>query len=111
MIKKMNQGHSFMHLKENLLSTYTASDKHAMWKQVENKSYEGILVNNQTHMWNSGVIALPGKDKLALLRKSAESLDINEWINIPINRMKTSLGKRLLRWADKYWPDKTHTAY
>lgn len=181
MIKKMDEGHSFMHLKENLLSTDTASDKHAMWKQVENKSYEGILVNNQTHMWNSGVIALPEKDKLALLRKSlsindqlcedkiecrvkeqfaigialensgrllpssqwiihywgnkkewhtlinnyfskvaqcqmtafdaAESLDINEWINVPINRMKTSLGKRLLRWADKYGPDKTHTAY
>jgi lipopolysaccharide biosynthesis glycosyltransferase len=181
MLQKIDAGKCFMHLKENLLSTDTASDKLDMWNRVKNKSYENISVNSETHMWNSGVVAISEKDKHSLLRKSlaindklceegvecrvkeqfalgivlestgqllhaspwiihywgnkpewnhrinnyfskiaqcqvtpaeaVEGLMIEDWINVPINRMKTSMGKRLYRWADKYFKDKIINAY
>lgn len=176
MNSKLDEGFSLMHLKENLLCEDTASDKKDMWNKIKNRSYVDILINKQTAMWNSGVIALPEKDKFTLLSKalvindqlceegvecrvkeqfaigivlehthklieaqkwiihywgnkeewnlriniffskknqyglSAEDtvqrINILEWGSLPINRMKTSLGKKLARWAHKYCPDK-----
>ncbi len=177
MVEKLDAGHSLMHLKENLLSEDTATDKQDMWTRTKNNHYSGIVVNEKTSMWNSGLIAIPAKDKKDLLNKAlaindqlceekvecrvkeqfaigivldstgkllhgtrwvihywgnkeewnqtialyfsaihqqaltaseaVDKLDIVEWVNVPINRMKTSLGKRLIKWSHKYFPDKT----
>lgn len=176
MIQKLDAGFSFMHLKENLLFEDTAKDKKDMWERTKTRSYSGILINEKTPMWNSGVIAIPEKDKVALLTKALEINDqlceegvecrvkeqfaigvvlentgrvlesrqwilhywgnkdewnltinnyfsklhqcgvsalsavklveIQDWVKLPINRAKTSIGKRLARWAQKYCQDR-----
>ena len=67
---KLDEGYSLMHLKENLLSQDKARDKNDMWEKIKNKKYQNILINTNTSMWNSGVIAIPHKDKLRLLSKA-----------------------------------------
>lgn len=87
LIQGFSEDKSFMHLKENTLSSDKAEDKALMWNQVKNRSYSNILINEQTYMWNAGVVGLSEKNKLEQLEKA---LKIND------EMLKENVTRRLI---------------
>jgi hypothetical protein len=53
-------GATVMHRLESRLSQRTSSTEKAMWAVLRGKTFSGIRIDDQTAMWNAGVIGLPG---------------------------------------------------
>lgn len=58
--------------------------------------------------WNLKINLFFSKEnQFSLSAESAvDRINISDWTLIPINRTKTSMGKRLIRYSNKYFPDK-----
>lgn len=56
----LQQGQTFMHEAEGRLSELDSNEERRMWQSLQNKTFGGVDINQQTEMWNAGVIALPG---------------------------------------------------
>ncbi|WP_283129884.1 hypothetical protein [Enterovibrio norvegicus] len=56
--KGLSQGKSFMHENEGKISEMRSKTPRNMWKSLQGKSFSGVLINEDTEMWNAGVIAL-----------------------------------------------------
>ncbi len=57
-LEDLNNGKAFMHLDEGSLKKM----KHTplkMWHQVKGKTFGGITIKENMHMWNAGVVAVP----------------------------------------------------
>lgn len=59
--KGLLQGQNYMHLNEGKLSGLTTKTEKLMWNQMKNKTYHNIKIDNQTCMWNAGVIGISNK--------------------------------------------------
>ncbi|MBE2894972.1 hypothetical protein [Spirabiliibacterium falconis] len=59
LIDKLNQNQTFMHTFEEYLSEGKSKTVRKMWARLRNKSFGGVTIDQQTAMWNAGVIALP----------------------------------------------------
>ncbi|MDD1793600.1 hypothetical protein LRP50_10715 [Enterovibrio sp. ZSDZ42] len=54
----LSKGQSFMHENEGKLCGMTSKTPRNMWKSLQGKTFAGVTINEDTEMWNAGVIAL-----------------------------------------------------
>ena len=116
MITKLEQGSCFMHVKESLLSNDKAKNKKLMWQQAQNKKFGGMLVDQNSAMWNAGVVAINAENKTALLTKALMSTDemceqnVERWLieQFSLSQALSSTGKieRCDQWIAHYWGTK-----
>ena len=66
---RLNEGKSFMHLREGGPETYTGNGR-KMWNMAKGKTFAGITLSESHAMWNAGVIGLPAS-KLEVVTKTA----------------------------------------
>jgi hypothetical protein len=71
----LKDGKLFMHELHCLICTAEDRTTRRFWNFVKGKSFAGIEVNTETPIWNSGVIAMPGKDAARLVDKVLEVND------------------------------------
>jgi lipopolysaccharide biosynthesis glycosyltransferase len=64
----LNSGINMMHTNEGKLSELASKTERTMWKQLKGRTYGNITIDNNTCMWNAGVVAIAGanRDKLDL---------------------------------------------
>ncbi|WP_410877615.1 hypothetical protein [Myroides sp. DW712] len=55
---ELDQGFNIMHVNEGPLPTLKTKSEKKMWSSLRNKKFANILVDEQTCMWNSGVIGI-----------------------------------------------------
>ena len=60
LLSVLASGATVMHRLESRLSQRTSSTEKAMWTVLRGKTFGGITIDDQTAMWNAGVIGLPG---------------------------------------------------
>lgn len=54
----LERGSPYMHLQETALCSGSYKTIHSMWKYLAGKTFLGYKINEQTTMWNAGVIAI-----------------------------------------------------
>lgn len=59
---KLKEGNNFMHLREGEICSSKSKTQTKMWKQMKGKSYDGVLIDTKSDMWNAGVIAVSHKN-------------------------------------------------
>lgn len=69
----LNNGLNVMHINEGKLSTIKSKTTSKMWKQIQNKTFGSIIMNEQHCMWNAGVV---GISKLHFESSISEALKI-----------------------------------
>jgi len=57
----MKNGKNFMHVEEGKLSTLSSKTEKLMWKQMKGKSYFNTKIDNNSTMWNAGLIGISPK--------------------------------------------------
>lgn len=58
----LDQGHSIMHLKEGPLSSFKTKSKKTLWNELKGKSIQDIEINQNSAVWNAGVIGISQKN-------------------------------------------------
>lgn len=91
---KLNQGHNFMHIMEGKLSELPTKTEKLMWKQMKNKTYAGIFIDNNTCMWNAGTIGISTKhfDSISLTLKLNDELCADNVTRKLIEQLSFSIG-------------------
>ncbi|WP_439243136.1 hypothetical protein [Lonepinella sp. BR2474] len=67
MQRQLNQGQTFMHLKEGALGDKSRRTWQKMHRTLGGKNVANINITSDTAMWNAGVIALPAEKAQAIL--------------------------------------------
>ena len=57
---RLKQGHGMMHLDEGCPGDMKQKSK-MMWQTVNGRTYAGVTIGRQHHMWNAGVVAIPAE--------------------------------------------------
>ena len=57
---RLKQGHGMMHLDEGCPGDMKQKSL-MMWQTVNGRSYGGVTIGRQHHMWNAGVVAIPAE--------------------------------------------------
>ena len=57
----MKNGQNFMHVAEGKLSALSSKTERLMWKQMKGKSYFNVKIDNNSTMWNAGLIGISPK--------------------------------------------------
>ncbi|MDM1459564.1 hypothetical protein VSP10_04485 [Myroides odoratimimus] len=55
---KLEQGTSIMHIDEGKLNKFTTKTGKRFWKELKGNTYGGILITEDTCMWNAGVLGV-----------------------------------------------------
>ncbi len=71
---KLQSGQNFMHLEEGKLAKLKSKTERKMWQQMQGKTYSGIKIDENSAMWNAGMIAISHKN-FACLKLT---LDLND---------------------------------
>ncbi|MEK6451356.1 MULTISPECIES: hypothetical protein [Myroides] len=58
----MDNGENFMHLNEGRLSELPTKTEKKMWSSLQGKTFEGVVIDKETCMWNSGLIGISSKN-------------------------------------------------
>lgn len=58
---ELNKGYNLMHLNEGTLPKFRTKTGKKFWKLIKNKKFSDILIDENTCMWNSGVIGISPK--------------------------------------------------
>lgn len=109
LIQELENNMSYMHLKESLLCEDKAPNKKQMWEQTKNKTFGGLLVDNQSAIWNAGVIAISEKNKVRLLKQALASTDemceqkVNQWLIEQLSISQSLASTKNLREASFYF--------
>ncbi len=72
--KGLLQGENYMHVNEGKLSKLTTKTEKLMWNQMKKKTYSGIKIDENTCMWNAGLIGISNKHLQCLKL----TLDVND---------------------------------
>lgn len=76
MYSKLENNECILHKKEYILSQNKKSKSaKKMYLSIKNKIFSGVLVNDKTAMWNSGVIALPKNHAKEIIQLSLNICD------------------------------------
>lgn len=115
-IHDLDEGKCFMHIKESRLSQDMAAHKALMWSQVQNKTFGGMLVHDQSFMWNAGFVAVSANNKIEILNKALASNDemcdqgVTQWLIEQFSLSQALASTNNLRAADRfiahYWGNK-----
>lgn len=73
--QQLNLNISFMHTLEGQLNTLGSKTEQQMWRSLQGQTFHNITINEQTEMWNAGVIALPANQARALVTTAIELCD------------------------------------
>ena len=73
--QELDSGISFMHTLEGKLNTQSSKTEQQMWRSLQDQTFHNITINEQTEMWNAGVIALPANQAESLVTKAIELCD------------------------------------
>ncbi len=57
----LQNGQNYMHLEEGKLSTLSSKTEKLMWKQMKGKAYHNIKIDENSSMWNAGLIGISNK--------------------------------------------------
>ncbi|MCD9856098.1 hypothetical protein LUD75_15335 [Epilithonimonas sp. JDS] len=57
----MKNGQNYMHIKEGKLSDLSSKTEKLMWKQMKGKSYQQTKIDENSTMWNAGLIGISNK--------------------------------------------------
>jgi len=57
----MKNGQNYMHVEEGKISILSSKTEKLMWKQMKGKSYFNTKVDNNSTMWNAGLIGISPK--------------------------------------------------
>lgn len=57
----MKNGQNYMHIKEGKLSDLSSKTEKLMWKQMKGKSYHQTKIDENSAMWNAGLIGISNK--------------------------------------------------
>ena len=57
---RLKQGHGMMHLDEGCPGDMKQKSQ-MMWQTVNGRTYGGVTIGRQHHMWNAGVVAIPAE--------------------------------------------------
>lgn len=57
----LKSGQNFMHLEEGKLSQLSSKTEKLMWKQMKDKTYHQSKIDENTSMWNAGLIGISAK--------------------------------------------------
>lgn len=68
------KGQNYMHVNEGKLSILPTKTEKLMWNQIKKKSYRGIKIDENTCMWNAGLIGISNKHLQCLKL----TLDVND---------------------------------
>jgi hypothetical protein len=71
----LENGRPLLHLCEGRLSELKSKSVRQLWSCTKNRSFGGIHFDEQTAMWNAGVIGIPGKAAPAILTKVLQVCD------------------------------------
>lgn len=58
----MDNGENFMHLNEGKLSELPTKTHKNMWSSLQGKTFEGVTIDKDSCMWNSGLIGVSSKN-------------------------------------------------
>jgi hypothetical protein len=116
MMEALDKGMSFMHLPENTLSSDKAKYKKTMWLQTRGKTFGSLQIDENSMMWNAGVVALSSENKSRLLNQALICNDQMCAANVSrqlIEQFSLSLalhnsGKmdKASKWIGHYWGNK-----
>lgn len=54
----LKNGQNYMHLEEGKLSKLSSKTEKLMWKQLKGKTYNKVKINENSAMWNAGLIGI-----------------------------------------------------
>lgn len=74
LISGLEAGKAFMHKKEGLLRKMKHSGAR-MWKQMHDRTFGGIMITQNTCMWNAGLIALPAYRQAEIINQALTICD------------------------------------
>lgn len=57
----LENGQNYMHLNEGKLSELSSKTEKLMWKQMKGKTYHNVKIDENTAMWNAGLIGVSRK--------------------------------------------------
>lgn len=57
----LTNGQNYMHLKEGKLSALSSKTEKLMWKQLKGKTYHNTRIDENSAMWNAGLIGISNK--------------------------------------------------
>lgn len=73
--EKLNEGFCFMHLNEGKLSQLNSKTERIMWRQICNKRFGPVIIDQNRCMWNAGVIGIPGSKSAELIKATLDICD------------------------------------
>ena len=73
--QQLNSSVSLMHTVEGKLKTLSSKTEQQMWRSLQGQTFNNITINEETEMWNAGVIALPANQAQSLVTKAIELCD------------------------------------
>ena len=114
----LHDGYGLMH-KDEGCPAYMKQKSLMMWNTVADKTYGKITIGTQHHMWNAGVVAMPGQlseeiTELALeicdgmLNDGAEPVVVEQYaLSIALNECCRHMMEAR-KWIGHYWHYKYH---
>lgn len=75
MIAGLDQGQTFMHLPETTLAAGPNRTVRQMWAYLKGRTILNYPINEQTTMWNAGVVALPKSQAKAYIEETLNLCD------------------------------------
>ena len=57
----LKEGQNFMHIEEGKLSKLSSKTEKLMWSQMKGKTYQTIKIDENSAMWNAGLIGISNK--------------------------------------------------
>ncbi|AUI65353.1 MULTISPECIES: hypothetical protein [Glaesserella] len=72
---KLDKGHAFMHILENKISFNSSNTFKKMFKSLNGKSFSNITINENSEMWNAGVIALSAQNAKEIIKLALATCD------------------------------------
>lgn len=85
--QKLTQGETFMHIFEKMISNAESNTLKNMYQHLNNHSFSGVKIHQNSQMWNAGVIALPNQ-------KASEIIELS--LNVCDEMCKTACTRRLI---------------
>lgn len=113
----LQNGQNYMHVEEGKLSELSSKTEKLMWRQMKGKTYHGIKIDENSAMWNAGLIGISKKhfDCLELTLEINDAMCADHVTRRLIEQFAFSLGLNeysALQPADHivghYWGNKGH---
>ncbi len=116
--QQLKQGYAMMHLDEGCPSEMKERSL-SMWQTVNGRTFAGVTISNQHHMWNAGVVAIPAAQVVkatnmalaicdGMLDEGSEPVTVEQYA-LSIALFESSVQMIAAdQWIGHYWHYKYH---